>query len=305
MKKRIVMFLLPGLSCLVSMTACRNGQEAAEETVRAVVPITISNARTGTMSEFTELPAISTFLVKAVIKSPVTGYVEKCINSPGDHSNKGQLLFELRTREAAALQQDSVHSLGITGLINVKSSIDGVVSVIDHPKGDFVQEGESLCTLVLPESLVFLLELPFEMKDYIHTGNECILLLPGGQQVKAIVRSVLPAMSPASQTQKVILKPEITVSLPENLIAKVRIVRSLKKKAVILPKSSVLSDEIMKNFWVMKLLNDTMAVKVPVVTGISGTDSIEIISPLFLPSERFLTSGNYGLGDTAIVRIIK
>ena len=67
----------------------------------------------------------------------------------------------------------------------------------------------------------------------------------------------------------------------------------------------ILADEVMKNFWVMKLVNDSVAVKIPVETGINGTDSIEVVSPVFGATDRILTSGNYGLGDTAIVRIIK
>ncbi len=55
----------------------------------------------------------------------------------------------------------------------------------------------------------------------------------------------------------------------------------------------------------MQLVSDTLAVKVPVKTGISGVDSIEIVSPAFTLTDRFITSGNYGLGDTVVVRIIK
>ena len=112
-------------------------------------------------------------------------------------------------------------------------------------------------------------------------------------------------MSGASQTMQVVLQPRSLTDLPENLIAKVRIVRASKNNAVILPKSCLLNDEIMKSFWVMKLVSDTMAVKVPVITGIQGADSIEILSPALGSADRILTSGNYGLGDTAIVRIIK
>ncbi|MCX6287626.1 MAG: hypothetical protein NTY96_10980 [Bacteroidetes bacterium] len=305
MKQRNLMLILQGLSCLVFLFACRNVQETDGKAVRAVVPVTVTSVRTGIMAEYAEFPATSSFLEKAVIKSPITGYVEKCFVSAGDRAKMNEMLFELRTKEATILYQDSVHALGITGLIQVRASIEGLVSVMNHPKGDFVQEGEPLCTLVLPQSLVFILELPYELKDYIRLGTECILLLPGNEKLNASIHAVLPAMTGASQTVRVILQPRIPKPLPENLMARVKIIRSIKYNVLILPKSSVLSDEVMKNFWVMKLINDTIAVKVPVVAGITGADSVEIVSPVFLPSERILTSGNYGLGDTAVVRIIK
>jgi len=305
MKQRKLILFLPGFFGLVLLFACRNNQEQEEKTVKAVVPATVVNVRTGTMAEYAEFPATSSFLEKAVIKSPITGYVENCFVSAGDRASRNEMLFELRTKEATVLYQDSIQGLGITGLIRVRASIEGLVSVINHPKGDFIQEGEPLCTLVLPQSLVFILELPYELKDYIRIGTECILLLPDDEKLGAAIHAVLPAMTGASQTVRVILEPRIRKPLPENLMARVKIIRSIKNKVMILPKSSVLSDEVMKNFWVMKLINDTMAVKVPVIPGITGTDSIEIVSPAFLLSDRFLSSGNYGLGDTAVIRIIR
>ncbi|MEI8007867.1 MAG: RND transporter, partial [Bacteroidota bacterium] len=126
----------------------------------------------------------------------------------------------------------------------------------------------------------------------------------GNQQVTAKVKTVLPSMSGASQTQRVVLQPLTQVNLPENLIAKVRIVKSLRPSAVILPKECILSDEVMKEFWVMKLVNDTLAVKVMVKVGIMNADSAEVILPVFQNTERILSSGNYGVGDTAVVRIV-
>jgi hypothetical protein len=61
----------------------------------------------------------------------------------------------------------------------------------------------------------------------------------------------------------------------------------------------------MDNFWVMKLINDSTAVRVPVTKGISSDDIIEIVSPLFNLTDRIINSGQYGLADTAFVTINK
>jgi hypothetical protein len=305
MKYKKMIFFLSGLFGMMMLNNCRNGQDAEEAAVRSVTPVTVCSPRTGIMAEYAELTATSSFLVKAVIKSSVSGYVEKCGFSPGDHVAKNEVLFQLRTRESAALQNDSLNLSPAFGLVQVRASIEGVVSALEHSKGDYVQEGDALCTLVLPESLVFLLDVPFELKTFVSTGSECILMLPGNVMVKTVIKSVLPSMSELSQTQRVILKPLSNAILPENLIARVKIVKSLKTSGVILPKSCILSDEVMKQFWVMKLINDTLAVKVSVTIGIIGKDSIDVVSPGFAATDRILTSGNYGIGDTAVVRIIK
>jgi biotin carboxyl carrier protein len=305
MINKTLIVILSLLVCMAIISACSNNQDQGEKSVRAVVPVTVASPRTGKMAEYTELMATSEVQVKAVIKSPVTGYVEKCAVSPGDKVLKGQSLFQVRTKESAALNKDSLGVLSGKGLISLNASIEGVVATIGHPLGDFVQEGDILCTLVVPSSLVFLLEVPFENKNMVRTGTDCMLILPDHSEVSAIVRSVLPSMSGASQTQRVVLQPRSFQVIPESLMATVKIVRNAKNDAVILPKSCILNDEIMKNFWVMKLINDTLAVKVTVQTGIKGRDSIEVVTPRFSATDRFLSSGNYGLGDTAVVRIIR
>jgi hypothetical protein len=305
MINRVLNLLLTGLVCLSGLSSCNNGQDQDDKVERTIVPVTVTSPRIGQMAEYTVLMATSSFLVKAMIKSPVTGYVEKCSVTPGDKVFRNQVLFQLRTKEAAALQQDSLGSLNISGIAMMRASIEGVVATIDHPQGDFVQEGDVLGTLINPKSLVFLLEVPFEMKSKIRSGHEYRLVLPDNLEIKASVKSVLPSMSGASQTQRVVLQPLSALDIPENLMAKVKIIRASKNNALILPKTCILNDEIMKNFWVMKLINDTLAVKIKVETGMQGTDSIEVVSPEFAATDRILDSGNYGLGDTAIVRLIR
>jgi hypothetical protein len=53
------------------------------------------------------------------------------------------------------------------------------------------------------------------------------------------------------------------------------------------------------------LINDSTAVKVPIVKGISTDTRVEILSPKFGKDDRLLNSGNYGLPDTAFVKITK
>jgi hypothetical protein len=82
-------------------------------------------------------------------------------------------------------------------------------------------------------------------------------------------------------------------------------VKESVKAAASLPKSCILTDETMQNFWVMKLINDSIAVKVPITTGISEEQYVQITRPVFNVSDLFLTSGNYGLRDTAYVKVLK
>jgi hypothetical protein len=85
----------------------------------------------------------------------------------------------------------------------------------------------------------------------------------------------------------------------------VKVVKAAKANTVSLPKQTVLSDETQTKFWVMKLIDDSTAVKVPVTKGIEMNDRVEIVEPGFSNTDRFLLTGNYGLADTAKIKIVK
>jgi hypothetical protein len=55
----------------------------------------------------------------------------------------------------------------------------------------------------------------------------------------------------------------------------------------------------------MKMLDSVTAVKIPVIKGMETADRVEIIRPQFQLTDRILLSGNYGLPDTAKVKILK
>ncbi|MEO5501945.1 MAG: RND transporter, partial [Ginsengibacter sp.] len=120
-----------------------------------------------------------------------------------------------------------------------------------------------------------------------------------------IISGALPFVDSLSQTQAVSIKVNSSHAIPVNLVAQVKIIKYDKAAVAVLDKKAVLSDETQQEFWVMKLINDSTAVKVPVKTGIESGNKIEIVTPDFQPNDRFIISGNYGLADTAKVAVDK
>ena len=297
MNRNLILLMLAFIACQ------RHGGEPGENVVSARVPITVASVETGEMADYLDLTATSVFQVKSVVKATVSGYVEEQLVNVGDVVSKPGELFRLRTKESAAMRHDSANSLGFSGLIKVKATLDGIVTSIDHPKGDYVQEGDQLAVISVPASLVYILEVPYEYGGYIKTGAFCDLILPGGETIQGHIRSLLPSMNNTAQTRRYIIQPATLHNDPENLIAQVRIVKMVNPKAISLPKTCILSDEVQQNFWVMKLINDSVAVKVIIKPGLQTHDCVEITEPVFSTADRFLASGNYGLGDTAKVLV--
>ena len=287
------------------LTGCGGGKEQEEKEIVARVPVTVENMHIADIADYLELNATSAFLVKSVIKSSSAGYLEEINITQGDKVTKNEVLFKLRTKESMALKNDSLNPYSFSGLITLKANMDGIILSVDHPRGDYIQEGDQLATIAVPSSFVYILDVPYESVSSVKLSSSCEILLPDGHQLSGRIYSRLPSMTPGSQTQRYIIHPAETQNVPENLVAKIRILRKVIPKAVLLNKSCILSDEVMQHFWVMKLISDSVAVKIPVTTGLNSGDDIEIISPDISASDQFLSSGNYGLGDTVNIVVTK
>lgn len=292
------------LMCLLLfITACAH-DEPAEEEPHVITPVTVTVPVHRPLAEVVELTATSSIEKKNYVKASVAGYVESVNVSIGDMVAAGKVLYTLRTREAKAIGKNSVIDslLDFSGLVSIRASRPGRVDSLGHQAGDYVQEGELLGTIAETNSLVFVLNIPFELRQYAKPNSSCEIVLPDKQVIKGTLSSPLSSVDPAAQTLSYLVRPPAGTSLPENLIVKIRLAKSIKENAVVLPKGSVLSNETLTEFWVMKLVNDSTAVKVPVHTGIESGDSIEIVSPV-LGNERILLTGQYGLPDTASVQV--
>jgi multidrug efflux pump subunit AcrA (membrane-fusion protein) len=272
-----------------------------------ITPVTVTSASTEPMTEYIELNATSTFLQRAFVKASSNGYITSVNAQVGKMVSSGQNVFVLKTKEAQSLGNtinllDS--SFKFSGIITIKAGTTGYVSEVNHQPGDYVQEGEQLAVISDVKSFVFILNLPYELRPYVMNKEIVELSLPDGKTMTAHISSAMPVVDSASQTQNIIL----TVSernLPVNLIAKVKVVKTAKTNTVSLPKQSVLSDETQTRFWVMKIIDDSTAVKVPVTKGMETNEKIEILLPKFSEADKFLLTGNYGLADTAKIKIVQ
>ncbi|MBK7410010.1 MAG: hypothetical protein IPJ40_19350 [Saprospirales bacterium] len=175
---------------------------------------------------------------------------------------------------------------------------------LDQRQGDFVGEGSMLCTIARNDKIGFRLSVPYEFSNFVHTGTACIIELPDKTRLPGRVAENFQSASATSQTQTFFVKPLKPTLVPEGLNVVVIVQTEQSKQATVLPKSAILTNETMDEFWVMQLLNDSMAVKVPVTLGLTTGDAVEVTSPDFSTTDRILTVGNYGLEDTAMVKVV-
>jgi len=291
------------LSCHHASTG-KEEEETAPEL--AQTPVTITSVSSEPLTEYAELNATSVFQQDNIIKSNITGYIKSMNVKVGQYVGAGQTLFVLKTKEAESLGNtinkldSSYHFSGVSRIITPES---GYITELPHQLGDYVQDGEQLAVISNAKSFGFILNLPYELHKYVLTNKSVDVILPDSTHLDGVVASFMPVIDSVSQTQQVLIKVSSSSRIPENLIAKVRILKIQKTNAISLPKQAVLSNDAQTSFWVMKMTDSVTAIKVPVVKGIETNERIEILKPQFSLSDKIVLTGNYGLPDTAKVKV--
>jgi multidrug efflux pump subunit AcrA (membrane-fusion protein) len=307
--KRLLSILLP----VLLLVSCRSGggeHEAAADSSaeEGSTPVTLTEPATGDMSDSIELNAISSYRLKTFVKSSANGYLQLVNAEVGRYVTKGQELFVVRTKESQSLGNTITKldtSLHFDGSIHIKSPGTGFITQINYRSGDYVQDGEQLLTITDTKSFVFILSLPYELRPYLASNKNLQLTLPDKTILNGYIEMAMPTVDSISQTQNFVIRVNSERQIPENLIAKVKIVKQSRPHTVSLLKPAVLTDETQSNFWIMKMIDSATAVKVPVTKGMVSADKVEILSPKLLPTDKIVLTGNYGLGDTAKVTVIK
>jgi multidrug efflux pump subunit AcrA (membrane-fusion protein) len=295
---------------ILSIFSCHHAtteKEEEEAPEQVQTPVTVTPVSNEPLTEYAELNATSVFQQDNIVKSNIVGYVRSVNVKLGQYVTTGQTLFILKTKEAESLGNtinkldSSYHFSGVSKIITPES---GYITDLPHQVGDYVQDGEQLAVISNANSFGFILNLPYELHKYVDANKKVDVMLPDGTRLDGVVASFMPVIDSVSQTQQVLIKVSSPSRIPENLIAKVRILKIQKTNTISLPKQAVLSNDAQTSFWVMKMTDSVTAVKTPVVKGIETNERIEIVKPQFSLSDKILLTGNYGLPDTAKVRVV-
>jgi len=290
------------------LSACHTNNEendSGKETARPQV--TIVQPVIQTLMDYLQLNASTKFQKSGVIRTNSTGYITYLKWKVGERISEGAVFCTITTKEQSALKQISERDTSLRRFqkpISVITQATGVITDINYLQGDFVNEGDVLADVVEPSSLVLIVNIPYEYHSDIGVGKSCEIVLPDGKQITGKIDDALPSVDSASQTQSYLIRLP-ALQLPQGMNIIVRIPRQYSKDALCLPKDAVQSDETMQHFWVMKLINDSMIVKVAVQPGIESDSLKEIKSSGLTVNDKIILKGAYGLQDSSVVSIIK
>jgi multidrug efflux pump subunit AcrA (membrane-fusion protein) len=299
------LLLLAGL-----LFSCGRGAKEADSAAPAGTPVRVIHPVLTDFTETIDLNANTLFLTREAVRATFQGFIEKTFRTLGEDVKAGEPLFAIRTRESAADDSLAVR-LGLraggapfSGSVVIRAQTDGVLTSQSFHTGDFVSDGEQIATVSNPASLRIALNVPFAFVRRIRRAEGCTLMFPDGSVSGAHIQRTLPSVDSESQTQTFILKPDADIPLPENLNVIVRLPLQTARRAPGVPKGAVMSDETQETFWIMKLINDSTAVRFDAVKGIENDSLIQIVRPPLRPDDRVVSEGAYGLPDTASVSLV-
>lgn len=282
--------------------SCSNENDKTSEG-KSGAPVKIVNPSLTNINDNLMFNANTIFQKKEMVRATFQGYIVKFFKKIGDRISAGDEILQIQTKESSADHTMDIN-LGkesFKGLIIVKAKTSGILTEQNHNSGDFVSDGEQIAVVSDPSSLIIELNIPYQFVSKIKLGSSCSINLPDGKSLNGIIYKILPSVDQASQTQTFLIQLKQFGNLPENLNVTVKISTKIIRNTLTIPKTALMTDETQSKFWVMKLINDSIAVKVDVVKGIENENAVQLIGGGLMPSDRIISEGAFGLPDTVKV----
>ncbi len=187
----------------------------------------------------------------------------------------------------------------------LRSPINGVVSCINRVIGQIADPATDLVHIVNMSETIAVIGVESEDVEKVKTGQKADITIPNvtdGKYFKGVVIRQNREIDPATQLAHIwvkINKPDI--SLQPGMFAEAEIFVKTDKNIIALPRSAVLSDQ---NGDYVFIVNNKIAKKVYVKTGIKTADKIEIMSGVN-QGDIVVYLGNYELENGMRVKIQK
>ncbi|MEO6347876.1 MAG: HlyD family efflux transporter periplasmic adaptor subunit [Aquaticitalea sp.] len=300
MKSIYILFLiLPLMGCKQKTTD--------EDSKPTPIEVKATQVQAHDLTEYLTFNGTTQFQKKENIRSNVTGYISYMPFKIGDVVTAGQAFASVRTKEQDALAEAIKIDSSLAKFshpIRINNNSSGVISMLNIQKNDYVAEGDTLATISQPNSLVIQVNVPFEYEDSVHIGTLCDILLQNNEMISAKITGKLPIIDAVAQSQTFLIALP-NQQLPENLNVRVKIIYKEAPKAMSIPHEALQTNEMLTEFWVMKIHNDTLAIKESVSPMLKNDSIVQIESQSVKLNDWIVTEGSYQMQDSTLVKIKK
>jgi len=289
---------------ILNFFSCSGNKKETEELIKANPEVKVGNPSHKKMIDYLTFNGNTIFINYEVIRSTFSGYIEKANKNIGDRVTGGENIFIIRTKESRAMDSSNLipEDIKFKGSVKIYTKNNGTLIKMFYHLGDYVMDGDQLALLAAPQSLRVSLNVPFKFMNLVRNSGNIIVTLPDGRQFSAKLGNIMPSVDQISQTQTVILTIPNSEYIPDSLNVKVMLPNSVTADAIVLPKTAIQSNETQSEFWIMKVINDTLAVKIIIKKGIENDGFVQILEPPLSINDKFIIEGAYGLEDSTKVK---
>lgn len=298
---RIGLFFL----LLTGFLACKNDPSTAENEITAPIKVKTALVRRQSIEEYQIYNGVTRYQKNEDIRANVTGYVSWMPFERGDKIRKGQVFATIRTKEQDALKEAVEIDSSLAKFskpMRVTSNSTGILSQLNVVANDYVAEGDVLATVSQPHTLEIQVSIPFEKTKNIKVGTPCSIIVQGHPEIDARISSKLTSIDSLGQAQHYLISLS-GQELPENLNVQVKILSKKVENALTIPHEALQTNELLTNFWVIKIVNDSLAVKKKVRPLIQTDSLIQIESDEVKENDMVITQGSYQMQDSTKVSV--
>jgi len=335
-KERTVLSLVAGVVPVLAVlaTACSGGGSGGGATEGAStmiaqspgVPVRVDTIRRVDLDVLVTAPGRTEALKQDRVRAPFASQLVSLAVTDGDHVRAGEVLAQVVSKDSQAALEGAREMLAAAATATdsadaeraiqvaqrqlvrrpLPAPADGVVLSHAAEVGDYLNDGEVLLTIAEAGTVFFNAQVTQGDLAAVRAGEPATIDLPalGTNPVDAVVHGILPSASSDNLSAPVRLdfepaRPDLTVGL----FGTVSIVAGVHEKAIVVPPSAVLRDDVSGVSRVAVVDSSDIARWVVVKTGIRRGDHVEILSPALPVGRLVIIDGQVGLPDSARVSI--
>ena len=288
---------------LLLLNSCKD-RTIPESEIMTVVSVKAESVFQGNIEKRISFNGKTIYLKKNIVVSPIAGYIVRSEAKYGEEVKREDFLFEIQTKESKVLGSEGTIS-GKMGTVYVTAPSEGFINQLTiNETGGYVVEGGELCTIVNNNDLMIQLNVPYEYNSILRPGKKCQIVLPDNFTMDGAINRILPQIDELNQTQSVLIRPENHKLIPENLNLTIIFIQEKHPQTTLISRTSLMTNETQSEFWVMKIIGDTLAVKIPVLKGIENDSITEIKSSSLNKNDLVIRVGAYGLSDSTVIKIV-
>jgi len=292
-----------GLFLLLFFANCKNEAPQKDTYSNSKTDVAIVKPFVKNLKIWHTYQGVSKYLNTTSVKSPISGVIQKVYISVGQEVKNRDVLFVIIPKELAALENANLDkSLINISPVKIRTHQSNFITVVNFQVGDYVQEGDVLATNVKKTSLVVIAYVP--LNEEVKLNSSCLVTLPNGTTIKGVFKRKLSQNNMFNQKQPYVVRLLKFQFLAQDMNLTVNSLSSEIKNGLFIPKKALYANEEQTNFWVMKIINDSTAIKTPVNLGYQDDSIIQLLKPELKLSNKIISEGGYGLSDTAQVNII-